>query len=257
MHIGNGTMNPSDLFLLLGLIIVIITMFRVWSHRQRKSRQQQSQRERRRQAAQEAEQKTQMLSNLPKAKGTASDFMGTPFAGAIQGSAARWEAEIHQLGRQIMGQIDSKMSALQAITLEANRTANRLEILVEHLEHFAQTQVQGVPRPGSRQSEVIPATASSSQAALFAEGLEEFADARTDIRTIIKQSTAFTEQPQQATVLRLAELEQSGLIDGGSSSLRSEAAMLANYGLDSSEIARRLNISQGEVDIMLQVQQSR
>lgn len=61
----------------------------------------------------------------------------TPFNGAASPRhIAKWETEIHQIGRRMIAQLDSKMVALQTLTLEANRTANRLELMIEHLENL-------------------------------------------------------------------------------------------------------------------------
>jgi len=260
MNIGNLNIDYTYVFLLLGIIIVIITSLNQLRERHRRNAQRQMQRDSLLEAAQEAERKAQMLTNLPKAKVQTSvsmpDPFGIPFTGVIQGHAAKWEAEIHKLGRHIIGQIDSKMAALQAMTLDANRTANRLEILVEHLEQFAQTQMQGQSTAETSET-VILATESPTDAAPLVEVLEELTDELESIRKKIKQSTTFTEEPQQATILRLTELQKEGMGNERSADLRNEAAMLANYGLDSSEIARRLNIPQGEVEIMLQMQERR
>jgi DNA-directed RNA polymerase specialized sigma24 family protein len=190
------------------------------------------------------------------------DPLGTPFTGNIQGIAAKWEVEIHKLGRQIIGQIDSKMSALQTITLDANRTANRLEILVEHLEQIARQQMewQQNQREQSAETEelpiegsptVIPATVSIPEKANpLGNVLKELADDLDDIHQTIKRSTVLMEQPEPATILRMAS-------ETAYSNLRSEVEMLVNYGLEPQDIAQRLNISLGEVDLMLQVQQNR
>ena len=61
-------------------------------------------------------------------------FDATFTGGVPPRSIAKWETEIHQIGRQMIGQIDSKSVVLQTLTLEANRAANRLEILIDHLE---------------------------------------------------------------------------------------------------------------------------
>ena len=257
MDIGNFVNENFYVFLLIGIILIIFTSLNQIRQRARRNALRQKQRNSALQSAQEAERKTQMLASLPKAKVQTSvslpDPFGIPFTGVIQGNAAKWEAEIHKLGRQIIGQIDSKMAALQAMTLDANRTANRLEILVEHLEQFARTQMQVPPIAGMPET-VIPAE-SPTEAAPLTEVLEELTDELEGIRRKIKQSTAFTEEPQQATILRLAELQKAGLGNDRSADLRSEATMLANYGLDFQEIARRLDISPGEVEIMLQMQE--
>ena len=251
------------LTLMLGIIIVIVIMLRQISHRHRRNAKQEGQLEADRQAALDAERKKQMLVVHPKSR-TASpqtrvplgDPFGAPFAGNIQGSAAKWEVEIHQIGRHIIGQIDSKMAALQAITLDANRVANRLELLVEHLEHIAQDQVERLQsqmtqhaptaqtedQPTTVSPTVIPVAGSSLPAAPVV--LRELADDLGGFRQAIRRSTIFNEKPMQATIRRVSEAQTKNL--------RSEVEMLSNYGLDANEIARRLEISPAEVDVMLQ-----
>jgi len=258
---------------LLGLVIVVLTMLRLMVHRIRKNAEQQQQREAAIKAAQEAERKRQLETVVPKSKVSSPqtrapliDPFGTPFAGGVQGIAAKWEAEVHQIGRQVIGQIDCKMAALQAITLDANRTANRLEILVEHLEQIARKQIEwqqqvtqsvraDTAEPDS--SNVIPATESVPEAAPLTEVLKELTDDLEGIRKTIRQSTTFSKQPEPATVLKQPEPQEKAPADKSSTNLRSEVEMLSNYGIAPQEIARRLDISLGEVDLMLQVQQNR
>ena len=258
--------EPYYLGLLLGIIIVIVVQLRLISRRTRESIKKQRQQETDQQAAEKAERKRQRETVIPKSKvlpsqtrGPMADPFSAPFAGNIQGVAAKWEAEIHQIGRQIIGQIDSKMAALQAITLDANRTANRLEILVEHLEQIARqqiewqqiqmTQMESVEQvPATASSTVIPAAEPVPEAAPLTTVLKELTDDLEGMSMAIKQSTTFGEQVAPAMILRLSELQVKNL--------RIEAEMLANYGLNSQEIARRLNMSLGEVDLILQVQQN-
>jgi len=275
MHMSWLNIEPAYLVFLLGLIIVIVTLMRQISHRTRENAKKQRQREAALTAAQEAERKRQTQIVVPKSKVTQpqtrvplGDSLGTPFVGNIQGIAAKWESEIHQIGRQIIGQIDSKMSALQAITLEANRTANRLEILVEHLEEIARRQIEwqqsqiaknAETEPAKTPSTVISATEAAPAAVSLNEVLEEIQDLSKDLDGIhktIKRSTAFGTQPESVKILRLAELQAEAPPVGFSAGLRGEVEMLSNYGLEPEKIAQRLNISPGEVDIMLQVQQN-
>ena len=258
-----------DYGLLVGIfIIIMVLMRRIWQ-RQRQDIRQQRQREATARAAQEAERQSKSQVLLPKSKVIPSktraplgDPFGMPFVGSIQGHAAKWEAEIHQLGRQIIGQIDSKMAALQAITLDANRTANRLEILLEHLEQIARNQIEQqraahntVTESSESLSTVIPAMESIPESTPLTDVLREI-DGDGDlkgVRKAIRQSTVFNEQVAPATILRLAELQAS---TDSSVNIHGEVEMLANYGLEPQEIAQRLNISLGEVDIILQVQQN-
>ena len=99
------------------------------------------------QAAKEVERKRQSVFAEPSKVKLASGShvapdripLGSPHdstftAGVTPRSIAKWETEIHQIGRQMIGQLDSKSVVLQALTREANRAANRLEILIDHLE---------------------------------------------------------------------------------------------------------------------------
>jgi hypothetical protein len=45
---------------------------------------------------------------------------------------AKWEVRLHDLGREITARIDSKLSALQALTKLAHQAAERLEIAAAH-----------------------------------------------------------------------------------------------------------------------------
>ena len=267
----------SDHWLLFGLAIIIVTMLRLTIQRMRKTAEQQERRVAAVQAAKEAERKRQMESMTPKSKVSSpktraplTDPFGTPFTGNIQGIAAKWETEIHQIGRQIIGQIDCKMAALQAITLDANRTANRLEILVEHLEQIARQQIEWQQQQLARNAQaesakissagvpltVIPAVESIPEAAPLTDVLKELTADLEGFHRTIRQSTTFDEQPKPVTVVRPVE-PQKETSEVSSANLRSEVEMLSNYGLDPQEIARRLDISFGEVDLILQVQQNR
>ena len=262
------SIGPNYGMMIAGIIIIIIVLLRQLGQRQQKTTQRQREREKAIKAAQEAERKNQTQTCCgqqskvvpPKTRMPLGNPLGTPFSGTIQGAAAKWEVEIHALGRQIIGQIDSKMAALQTITLDANRTANRLEILVEHLEQIARQQMEWqqslrkqyaeTEPPTAEPPTVIPVTAPVLQVAPLGNVLKELADDLEDIHETIKQSTVLLGQPEPATILRLPA-------DTPYSNLRSEVEMLTNYGLDPQDIAQRLNISLGEVDLMQQAQQNR
>lgn len=265
--------DPTYGMLIAGITIVIIVLLRQLGQRQQMNTRRQKEREKMLKAAQEAERKSQMQACCgqqskviqPKTRVPLGNSLGVPFTGNIQGVAAKWEVEIHTLGRQIIGQIDSKMSALQSITLDANRTANRLEILVEHLEQIARQQMEWQQNqltqkqreqdaetgsPTDEPPTVIPATAPVPNADPLGNVLQELADDLEDIHKTIKRSTVLMERSEPLTILRQAT-------DAPHSNLRNEVEMLANYGFDPQDIAQQLNISLGEVDLMLQFQQNR
>ncbi|MDR0610689.1 MAG: hypothetical protein LBG58_11305 [Planctomycetaceae bacterium] len=69
------------------------------------------------------------------------DLPNQQFTGAYSPrNIAKWEVEIHQIGRQMIGTLDSKMVALQTLTQEANRAANRIELLLERFEELVKPQ---------------------------------------------------------------------------------------------------------------------
>lgn len=65
--------------------------------------------------------------------------------GDARANPVRWELEIDALGRQMLGQIQSKMVALQTLLLETDRLAQRVEILLERLDTKSCEIIQ--PRP--------------------------------------------------------------------------------------------------------------
>ena len=50
-----------------------------------------------------------------------------PASHPLPPAAERWEVEMHELGRDLLGRIDTKMGLLQQFILEADRAALRLE----------------------------------------------------------------------------------------------------------------------------------
>jgi hypothetical protein len=67
-------------------------------------------------------------SNEPAEPREAKPAPTTPAAhGELPESLSRWEVEMHETARQMAAQLDSKMSALQALIADADRAAARLE----------------------------------------------------------------------------------------------------------------------------------
>ncbi|MGL4594312.1 MAG: hypothetical protein ACRCUY_06245, partial [Thermoguttaceae bacterium] len=93
-----------------------------------------------------------VAARVPEPESFARSFDG----GHVPNSVAKWEAEIHQIARQMIGQLDCKMVALQSITAEANRVANRLELLVEHLESLSKLHTRHSKSGDSKQNESMP-----------------------------------------------------------------------------------------------------
>ena len=260
------------------LVIVVVALLKQMSHRQRQSDKKRRQLETNQQAAAqnaERQQKTQVPSSqnrmLPE---NPSD---TSFAGNIQGTAARWEAELQQIGCKTIGQIDSKIVALQAVTLHANRTANCLEILVEHLEQISRQQIERQQRqmPQDVQagpSEHAPAVIAESalESVPLDEVLQELADDLECLHRAIKRSTTFDLElediPEQSSNRSTTSGGPPAPADTSQQSKRQrgtpeisfheicrEAEMLLEFGLEMPEIAKHLGVPLDTLEFLLQI----
>ena len=257
---------------LAGLVLLAWTTLRMMIQRSRNVAEKEQQREAIIQAAKKAERKRQLDSAVPKSTMSSSNIRtaatdsSPSHASNIKNVSAKWEAEVHKIGQQIVGQIDCKMAALRTITLDANRTANRLEMLTEHLEQIAKKQIEWQQQQLAENTQtesaaglptVISTAELTHEAAPLTDILEELTEDLKGIRATIRLSPTFSEQPEPVTVLRLPEPQKETPVSEEPVNIRNEVEMLLNYGLEPQEIARRLNISPGEVDLILQVQQNR
>ncbi len=333
-------MEPWTLYLLAGIAVFTITLMRLHFKRKRRETAESA---RRRAAAQIARaEQDKMMAKMGKQVETKdascpstqtgriplADVVGTSFTGAAKpGSIARWETEVHEIGRQITGKIDSKMVALQTLTMEANRAANRMELLLERFEKMVRQQT--APKPTSQNDDTasstgqptvtpaeptreLPATDEPVQNILPAgqtPGLASYADILNDLESEIEQlseDTVFavvdeaapvtvlkaagnvpaglalsspslpgekTEMPRESLPLTslyaddlesiqdgratppLTPVEKSGTppfaVAGSHLDLRKQVEMMSDYGYTPRQIAQSLNITQGEVDLML------
>jgi hypothetical protein len=272
--------NPDYLFL-AGIILVILTLMIQLRSRSRKAAQQKAQRQAEVRAARQDEAKKKAKAGeVPKSavgrmpssdRLPLGDPLGIPFAGtAMPKNIAQWEMEFHTLGREIIGRIDSKMVALQTLTLEANRSANRLEILIEHLEQIYRRELpesSGDEQPAADKRNVIPISEAAEQLE-YAEPLADMLDELSgDIENIHKEiaerTTLHAADGPVAILEPAAKLEatpvprslsleslyhQPAKSDG---TLRQEIELLSDYGYDVKQIAASLDITPGEVDLVL------
>ncbi len=112
----------------------------------------------------------------------------------------QWEVRMHETARDLMGQLDSKMSALQALILEADRAAGRLEAALSQTADPAKP----LDRPSDQPINDSPGPAPTAD-------------------------------------------RPSGF------HAREEVCMLADYGYESGEIARRIGVPVGEVELILRL----
>ncbi|MGA2034106.1 MAG: hypothetical protein ABSG68_17830 [Thermoguttaceae bacterium] len=112
-----------------------------------------------------------------------------------------WDVHMHDTARELAGQLDSKMSALEALILEADRAAARLEAALSRSRDAGR-------QPGTQAERLRPAAA---------------------------QEPAASDRADHAAPGRSHE----------------EIYTLADYGFETAEIARRLGVPIGEVQLIL------
>lgn len=69
------------------------------------------------------------------ATGQPETFSGTQSLGAPK-EVLRWQIELHDLGRELKGELDSKMIAIQALTQSSDQAALRLSELIQMAENL-------------------------------------------------------------------------------------------------------------------------
>lgn len=147
-----------------------------------------------------------------------------------------WEVEMHDSAQQWIAQLDSKMGALEHLIREADRAAARLEA--------ALAAVERTPTPG----DVASAAALAGDSTVWpprpappkhqAEGLEAAGAGDAPADRLKERSTEPAAHP--AADRRYDEIY-----------------LLADYGFDPAEIARRVQLPIGEVQLILNLRAKR
>ena len=144
----------------------------------------------------------------------------------------RWEVDMHETARELKAQLDSKMSALQALIAEANRVANRLETAVKNKDNTDDTPPSNRIRSGG--------------SPLFNPengNLPKEENKRSSLPTT--QAEAL-HPAQAATASRKSPQYR-----------QTEIYTLADHGLNDSAIAQRLGMPIGEVELILSLRGKR
>ena len=206
--------NLPIILLLAGVAILTTSLImRTWRQQQRAAKRT-AERRAAALAAKEAERKRRaMAGDLPMVTSPSGSSvapervpLGEPFdavftAGATPRSIAKWETEIHQIGRQMVGQLDSKSAVLQTLILEANRAANRLEILIDTLETLLKNSTlqrsTEVSHDSSEAPNLVPRESTTEAAAL--------ADVLTELENEIDQFHEKVEESMPTAIILKAE----------------------------------------------------
>jgi len=209
--------NLSSIFLIAGIAVLSATM--VWNILIRRQRATKRAADRRAavQAARETERKRQAAFAEPSKVKLATGAHAIPeriplgephditFTAAVSPrSVAKWETEIHQVGRQMIGQLDSKSVVLQTLTREANRAANRLEILIDHLETLLKNTV---PSPKPSEPDDPPPAEPPNLISHQAATATAFADVLDELENELDRFDDSDEESNpQATVLKVVPM---------------------------------------------------
>ena len=195
-----------------------------------------------------------------------------PLADNVHTIVAEWKGKVQQLGQQIIRQIDCKMTALQAITTEGNRTANRLEVFVEHLEQIAEKRIERQQQQFARYAAetaksdpieeafanavsemktTIPVTKTRKAKKLsLSDVLQEIAEITEDVEDVsktIRWGTIFGDQTVPPDELPLVDLPRD---------VHEELETMLDYVAKPQEINPFLDVFPGESDSILHGQQN-
>ena len=144
-------------------------------------------------------------------------------------AVADWEVEMHDFAREVAGQLDSKMSGLSSLIREADRAASRLEAAVAAAER------KGVAlRP---ETSALPADAPDRHPP------SPPIDQAAPLKAV--SSPALSAVATDASELPSPDRRYD------------EIYLLADYGFDTNEIARRVNIPAGEIQLILSLRTRR
>lgn len=253
------------------MAILTFSLFRYQIKRKRRETERKALRQEAARLAAQAEQKRQVQTGQKVKTHRSTDRVPLSesgqdtFVGAMPPKQVlKWELEIDEIGRRMLGQLDSKMSALQAMILESNRIAQRMEILVETLEKYKKNENK--ESKSENAAERIPFVFSELEA-----GLDE--------RVPRDAQSVLADKPLPVAVLREAEKEPASTQPTSSSGvgstfdsvfseknhsfrpvplaseIKKQIRMLANYQYEPRQIAQMLNITVGEVDLALSIQE--
>ena len=143
----------------------------------------------------------------------------------------RWEVQMHETARDLSGQLDSKMAALAHLIGEADRAAGRLEA--------ALASARGVP------DQSPAAEASSGQLSNTSDKLDPLPPP-TDQAEALKSAGAADRVSVSREVTPKADTQRLPADER-----YEEIYLLADYGFDAAEIARRVGSPVGEVELIL------
>ena len=145
---------------------------------------------------------------------------------------ARWEVHMHEVARELSGELDSKMGVLQELILQANRAAGRLETALAVAqateEPAAPSETDAIGPPSSHEQ----SWETSSRPASQAEALKS--PGRTEVSPHDSPTSTDSASEKQPADRRYEQIYT-----------------LADYGFDTVEVAQKVDMPVGEVELIL------
>ncbi|MDR0869293.1 MAG: hypothetical protein LBN39_00725 [Planctomycetaceae bacterium] len=278
-------MDTTSCYIIAGIAILTFSLFRYQIKRKQREVKQMAERKKQARLTAEAEQKRQQQLGEQVRQKTYAGRATLPepvrdvfTGGATPKQILKWELEIDEIGRRMLGQLDTKMSAIQAMLLEANRTANRIEILLETLEKYKNPansfSHSGYAAGGKNEkfelSELeVPQESVAKVAAEESKPVTVLREIKNEPATELPGLSALS---AEAGITDSRPLNESTRVGSHFDSLFSETnrsyrpihpplelkkqiETLADYGYEARQIAQNLNITVGEVDFVLSLRE--
>lgn len=159
-----------------------------------------------------------------------------------------WEVRMHETARELIGRIDAKLAALQALTHEADRAAARLE---QALAAASREDAAAASGGGAAAATTVAAVPLGEQRHLSAAAGESQGAGRD-------RCDPHGPRADQADALRNAG-DRNGLdlsnMPPSESRRHEEIYLLADYGYGPTEIAHRTGMPIGEVELILRLRE--
>ena len=144
----------------------------------------------------------------------------------------RWEVQMHETARDLAGQLDSKMAALAHLIREADRAAGRLESALASAGRVPDATPAAEPSSGEPADTPGKPAPSAPPPTNQAEALKSAGAAQGG--AVAQQPAPETGEPRRPADERYEEIY-----------------LLADYGFDAAQIARRVGSPVGEVELIL------
>jgi len=151
----------------------------------------------------------------------------------------RWEVQMHEVARDLFGQLDSKMGALEQLIREADRASARLEAALS-----AAREEEGRSAPNAASTTLHgeqPLREATAAGPALTNQAEKLKSAGLEDQGSRGQTTGTEEVSEEVSRERRYE----------------EIYLLADYGFDAAGIAQRVGSPIGEVELILSLRDKR